>query len=1111
MLASLLVLGAPVWAQDSDDGEENVYELSPFSVSAEDQTGYRANNTLAGTRISSPLKDIANSVQVVTEEFLDDTGANDLNELLIYTTSTEASGVNGNASFGELNSGTERGERARREPQLNTRVRGLALADLARDYFLSDVAFDSYNAKTVTINRGPNASLFGLGSPGGIINQTMDRAETNRSFGEVNFKFDEFDTWRASLNYNHVVLEDKLAVRVAYLDSNRRYEQENSKYDEERYFSALTWRPLENTAIRANYEIGEGFGNRPKLRPPTDMVTPWFDNGKPAYNMLTNEWFIDGELVTDPTYALELTRSSTALGTQGAGQPHIIFDDPNSPDPGNLGYDYIQAGLNRNAAGRVEDSQYPRSLGNRFMRMFHRPRSLFARDPDYIVGARPDIPAHHRSFYVDPQITDLDIINIRKNNLSGPGSDFHKQDFEVYSFRAEQTFLDNNVGIELAYQSQKWESDLAEAQTASSASNISVDVNLVLPDGSPNPNFGRPFIGGRGYAQARIREREAAQAIAFAKYDFADKNDDWLKHLGRHTLTTVFQQQDNEETAPNRQNARASSSYNTSIAFGGPGLDQAIEFANSPRINGRARMTTIQYLGPSMVGVNDIRDAGIQGVTATQLPVNSDNALRWNPFNGQFERGDVEIFTARENPQEVWTWGNPLNADEIDSLSAVLQSNFLNDNIVTTVSWRSDSVQTFNAAQATDPATGLTLPGDIPRGEPFFDETVDQTTFGVVGHAPDSWLPDGIGLSAHYVDSSNFAAGTAGRTLLNEPAPLQEGATKEYGFSFSALDNKLYLRANFFETTQDWVKITGTLPNFYNDLARVLANNEQSVLEAAGFNPFDGSLFPAEILTAGNFRADDPNVPWHETDWRADNIAGTSTNYYQFVSTEGAEFELTYSPTQNWRVALNASQTEVIVNSMMPISAPVLTDFANEVMLDPVFGNFFINENPEPNEDGSFDNDDLLRSRADNLVNAIAVKKAPEGGPLQEIREWRWNLVTNYTFNEDSFLSGFGVGTGIRWQDEAAIGSGLRDIDVATAVPDYDNLYFGPSETNIDAWVTYNTQVYNDMDLRLQLRVRNLNQGSGEFIPIKANPDGEVALWRIGAPRYFEFSARLGF
>ena len=78
-------------------------------------------------------------------------------------------------------------------------------------------------------------------------------------------------------------------------------------------------------------------------------------------------------------------------------------------------------------------------------------------------------------------------------------------------------------------------------------------------------------------------------------------------------------------------------------------------------------------------------------------------------------------------------------------------------------------------------------------------------------------------------------------------------------------------------------------------------------------------------------------------------------------------------------------------------------------------------------------------------------------------------------------------------------------------MPDYDKLHFGPKETNVDAWLTYNTKIFTNQSLQLQLRVRNLTSGSGDFIPIKSNPDGEVALWRIGAPRYYEFSARFRF
>lgn len=115
----LLALPVSLLAQESTDSEtEEVFQLSPFEVSTEGTIGYLANNTLAGTRINSELQDIANAVQVVTQEFMDDVGATDLSELLIYTTNTEVAGVQGNASFGE-DAGTDiNQERSRRDRRL---------------------------------------------------------------------------------------------------------------------------------------------------------------------------------------------------------------------------------------------------------------------------------------------------------------------------------------------------------------------------------------------------------------------------------------------------------------------------------------------------------------------------------------------------------------------------------------------------------------------------------------------------------------------------------------------------------------------------------------------------------------------------------------------------------------------------------------------------------------------------------------------------------------------------------------------------------------------------------------------------------------------------------
>ena len=63
-------------AQDEED-EEEIYELSPFTIAEEEDVGYLATTTLAGTRLNTPLRDVGSAISVLTEELFDDTGATD--------------------------------------------------------------------------------------------------------------------------------------------------------------------------------------------------------------------------------------------------------------------------------------------------------------------------------------------------------------------------------------------------------------------------------------------------------------------------------------------------------------------------------------------------------------------------------------------------------------------------------------------------------------------------------------------------------------------------------------------------------------------------------------------------------------------------------------------------------------------------------------------------------------------------------------------------------------------------------------------------------------------------------------------------------------------------
>jgi hypothetical protein len=81
--------------------------LSPFSVDAtEDKGSYRANSTLAGTRVRTDLKSVSSGINVVSAQFLKDAGAKNAQDLLSDTPKTEGAGPNvmlfGTGSPGEV-------------------------------------------------------------------------------------------------------------------------------------------------------------------------------------------------------------------------------------------------------------------------------------------------------------------------------------------------------------------------------------------------------------------------------------------------------------------------------------------------------------------------------------------------------------------------------------------------------------------------------------------------------------------------------------------------------------------------------------------------------------------------------------------------------------------------------------------------------------------------------------------------------------------------------------------------------------------------------------------------------------------------------------------------
>lgn len=57
---------------------DEVIELNPFTVNTTKDIGYLAENTLAGSRLNTKLRDTPAAVSVFTKEFIEDLGITDI-------------------------------------------------------------------------------------------------------------------------------------------------------------------------------------------------------------------------------------------------------------------------------------------------------------------------------------------------------------------------------------------------------------------------------------------------------------------------------------------------------------------------------------------------------------------------------------------------------------------------------------------------------------------------------------------------------------------------------------------------------------------------------------------------------------------------------------------------------------------------------------------------------------------------------------------------------------------------------------------------------------------------------------------------------------------------
>ncbi len=621
---------APAPATTTNQEEEDLIVLSPFTVDASKDKGYFAQNTLAGSRMRMNLSDLGASISVVTKQQMEDTASVDINDVFRYEINTEGSltytpstpTMRGDGVLDVSAGGTQGSSVSSFTNATANRVRGLGAPSTAINYYpsIASIPMDAYNVQSLEISRGPNSMIFGLGSPAGIVNQSTAQAVLNRNNNRVTVRVDQYGSYRGTLSFNRALIDDKLAIYGAFLYDNREFDRKPSYDITKRQYGALTFKPFSKTVIRADVENYRNDNRRPNTLTPRDFVTQWNLAGQPSYNPVTREFRLaNGQLASvnvshatsahiqqvrnfimsrpgyDPTkWNAAQTQynginifGQTALTSLGGFSPAT-----NTPSTNPLYVPGIGWSTNRTVqqiGGGQLQSWFQPLYGYNYRSGWGTPTDPAATAPFIVTEAQilanptwADI--YSRGWtrsegwtainngminYRYPGVSDKSVYDWEKVNINQ--MNWGEEKNQNYHVELEQEILPNlhlSGGWFRQDYTQKTNYTVAQLNVAT----LFVDTNTHLPDGSVNPYFGKPFVEDVDpdrYINKALDDHYRAM-LAYTP-DFTQK-DGWMKWLGRHQILGLWSRDESMRTA----------------------IRQRFSFVDSPTLEGKVRYMSNQ-------------------------------------------------------------------------------------------------------------------------------------------------------------------------------------------------------------------------------------------------------------------------------------------------------------------------------------------------------------------------------------------------------------------------------------------------------------------------------------------------------------------------------------
>jgi iron complex outermembrane receptor protein len=770
--------------------EAEVVELSPFTVNATADKGYRAENTLAGSRLNTSLRDTPSSVSVFTEKFLEDLGINQIEDFIGYTVG---------ATLGVQDTNAASNANAAINGSLLVRgidIRGIG-ASQGVDYFKSITPNDSYRIGRYDESRGPNGILFGISAAGGLINQSSILATTNRDSGRVSYEVGDgaVAANRWELRANQVVIPKKLAVAVAAVDQQNAGWRKPDYQDKRRLFGTFTFTPNDRVTLRVTGERGNEFSSRVAPYPLFDGSLAWLDHrnakGVAAVTFAPN----NAANATAAQLAVGVVARNQGLSTAVPGIRRFVYVENDGSFFNSAGT--LLTGSYDNPAVRSPSGQ-PGQSGV----------TLVINDPSYVP---------------------------RELNSGGPGM-YRDQNFHNYTVSLDWRITKRlNVNFSHNYQ----HTDLLSPVITGTSPMLSGDANTLQGVGGPaNPYVGRLYIDAswiNGDHRASYRESRVSLA-----YDLEPK---W-KWLGTHRVASMFSRSKDVDF------------YNSQVwgLLGAP--------FNAAADNQSNRISQRIYL-------DEKNPASFQAPDWRTLPKTA--RVGTSTYNTGWINGAAGT-------------NNSYATQESNARLAVIQSHFFNRRLVTTLGYRVDSADITSYAFGTEPILKSSIVDyDVSKATVNSVQGITRTQ-GAVLHAT-SWAS----LIANW--STNIGIPTFTNKVLPYgliPDP-SKGQGSDYGLSLDLLENRLSMKAVYFQTDSTGNTGSGGIDARYNQRNVRIADALQGPLVGPGLTYTAAQWAPI----------------------RSSITVPVSAQMFD-QTTSGYEFSAVANPTKNWRVTANYSYTDRI-------------------------------------------------------------------------------------------------------------------------------------------------------------------------------------------------------